>query len=139
MKNAINVPLVRIFGIIAIVAVIGISFAACGGGGAGRNAYNGTWVDRDGDSITVSANELKYDDIFYTMIISIDSVTAMTDDNDPNYPSGFRFDGKIKEVKVKDDNFSSMADTIGEEYRVTLWMHTGKKELKRARTVYKKQ
>ena len=29
MKNTIKVPLVRIFGIIALVAVIGFSFAAC--------------------------------------------------------------------------------------------------------------
>jgi hypothetical protein len=31
MKNKCNVPLVRLFGIIALVAVIGFSMAACGG------------------------------------------------------------------------------------------------------------
>jgi len=60
MKNRFNVPLVRLFGIIAL-AVIGFSFAACGGDdNGGSNPFIGTWECTNyysGDSLTVTFND----------------------------------------------------------------------------------
>ena len=124
----------RIFvvGMVVVALAATMAFTACskkeggssgssGGGGAERNAFNGTWVASNGGSFTISANELRLDNTVIDFIMSIDSVTAMTFDN-ANYPSGFRFDGKYKEV-IK-GNFD-----VGKETNYTLRMHTGKKEL----------
>jgi hypothetical protein len=42
MKNRFKVPLVRLFGIIALVAVIGLTFVACDDGGGGDDPGNNT-------------------------------------------------------------------------------------------------
>jgi hypothetical protein len=57
MKNKCNVPLVRLFGIIAIVAIIGFSMAACGdgdngGGGGGDGGSNSGGGDPRPHTIT---------------------------------------------------------------------------------------
>jgi hypothetical protein len=45
MKNTINVPLVRLFGIIAFVVVMGFSFIACDDGGGGGHTHDwGEWT-----------------------------------------------------------------------------------------------
>jgi len=60
MKNIFKVLSVRVFGIIALVAVIGFSFAACGDGGGGgggdslANQLSGTWKASDGEEITLN-------------------------------------------------------------------------------------
>jgi hypothetical protein len=69
MKNRFNVPLVRLFGIIALVAVIGFSMAACddgsadnGGGGGGSVSVPETNVqvyNKDGTPYT-SSGTVKY-------------------------------------------------------------------------------
>ena len=49
MKNAL-----RLFGLIAIVALIGFSFAACGGDGGTKTKFEGSWYDRDPNNPTVN-------------------------------------------------------------------------------------
>jgi len=58
MKNKCYVPLVRLFGIIALAAVIGFSMAACGGGGGGGPqtvTYTGT--SSSGEKYTLKITE----------------------------------------------------------------------------------
>jgi hypothetical protein len=52
MKNTI-----KLFGIIAFVAIIGFSFVACdNGGGGGTDPINGTWVSTNNQFKIVAAN-----------------------------------------------------------------------------------
>ncbi|MCL2705947.1 MAG: hypothetical protein FWE72_07040 [Spirochaetaceae bacterium] len=127
MKNTI-----KYFCIIAVVAIIGFAMMSCGE--IKQKDFYGKWVDKN-DSITITANELTHIAAFYSYTMSIDSVTLMKDNRDPNYPSGFRFDGKIKKR-------SGDAAETGSDKEITLWLHTGKKELivgTAARYPYKKQ
>ena len=89
MKNAINVPLVRLFGIIALVAVIGFSMVACGGdddntggnggGGGGlpvtQESLQGTW------KATFSANS-------WNQYVFSGNTYAFTRDNNGNTDGG---------------------------------------------------
>jgi hypothetical protein len=59
MKNIFKlIGAMRSMAIIALVAVIGFSFAACsdsgGGGGSTANNVNGTWIDSDGGTLTLN-------------------------------------------------------------------------------------
>jgi hypothetical protein len=51
MKNFL-----KLFGIIALAAVIGFSFVACDNGTTGGGGFNGTWRESSGDSIVFSGN-----------------------------------------------------------------------------------
>jgi len=129
MKNKI-----KYFYIIAVVAIIGFSMVSCGG--IKKKDFHGKWAYKD-IQIIITANELTYIDdwLGYSYTMSIDSVTLMKNDRDPNYPSGFRFDGKIKETS------DAVNLGIGSDMKTTLWLHTSKKELimGNSRSPYKKQ
>jgi len=130
----------KIIGIIVLTIIIGVSFVSCGSGGSsGHKDYIGTWsrTGLNDETITISTNELTFkNDRFETgYVMSIDSITPMKDEDDQNYTNGIRFDGKIKEL-IGDSVY-----TLGYEMKLTLWMHTGKKELITGsnKTPYKKQ
>jgi len=54
MKNKCNVPLVRLFGFIALAAVIGFSMAACDNDTTEPNlSLNGVWM-RDGNGLLIN-------------------------------------------------------------------------------------
>jgi hypothetical protein len=64
MKNRFNVPLVRLFGIIALVAVIGFSMAACGGDDdSGDNPQTVTYTGTSGGvtyTLKITENTARY-------------------------------------------------------------------------------
>ena len=132
----------KMIGIIVLTIIIGVSLFSCSGGGSsGHKDFYGTWV-RDRTTYIISEKEITYivnsndGSVYVKEIYTIDSITPMKDDNDPNYPTGFRFDRKLKEIEG--ESFS----VIGSDYPVTLWIHTGKKEFtvgSDRRGIYKKQ
>ena len=74
MKNRINVQKVRFFGIIAFVAIIGFSMAACGDNSSGDNSSPGhthifsVWVRTVNPSCTTAGEEKSVCDLDATHI-----------------------------------------------------------------------
>jgi len=125
---------IKIARFIALAAIIGLTFTACGGGGLSKKDFIGTWI-AGGYSCTISDKEIILELDTSQDKFRIDSVIPMENTNvktKDNYPRGIRFTCTL--------TATTGYDQPGRTEEINYYMHPSKKEFVNIyNAVFKKQ